>query len=593
MAWRYLTLTTLLIGSAALAQAPATPPPGALPEPFLPAAYTLSRPFFGDADNVRLLAGLLRDDDPVVRERAVRDLGRTGNFLALERLREAVKDDSPGVRATAVIAAEELAAPESPELVRQGLRDGEASVLVQAAGAAARTKLAGAGAELRALLDHRDGLVQEAALSAMTRASLSADADKLRGLLRHEYRPVRLRAAENAALLDKGDTLVDELKRLAAQDAPAVREAAVAALGKLAIADAAAVAAIEQARKDASPLVRRGALRAYTLARRTDRVRPFLDDASPLVLLAAVKSAGELKIADCGPRVLEVMLATGDDDLRRAAKLSLRQIGTPAVAEQAGAALRGLLPKLLAVYAGSGVGAPLRQHEIIEQNVAACCWLLGELKSKAGSESMLELFSKLPVSAEVLGEVAMAMAKFGDRQVVPAMAAMLQTCAENGQLALAAMLAGAPPPKPWNENVACALTEALATFNAPEGLPAMVSLATVKVSFARLQKAPAAVARVLPALVREDNRATIEKLILELLYDVAYSDATRFESLKVAGKLKLAAGRPAMEKMLTTERSSKLLIHAAAWALQELTGQTPALPEPKANQDDWIIRRNK
>jgi hypothetical protein len=29
----------------------------------------------------------------------------------------------------------------------------------------------------------------------------------------------------------------------------------------------------------------------------------------------------------------------------------------------------------------------------------------------------------------------------------------------------------------------------------------------------------------------------------------------------------------------------------AAWAIQEITGQTPSIPQPRLRQGDWILRK--
>jgi hypothetical protein len=108
-------ITGLLVVAAALLVAAAplgAQETGALAEPVLrveDGSFYVHH--YGDARNVQWLADLLKDADPLVRERAVMELGQTDNRLAVLPILSRLKDADLGVRCTALAAMAELDQP--------------------------------------------------------------------------------------------------------------------------------------------------------------------------------------------------------------------------------------------------------------------------------------------------------------------------------------------------------------------------------------------------------------------------------------------------------------------------------------------------
>ncbi|HPK00145.1 MAG TPA: HEAT repeat domain-containing protein [Candidatus Hydrogenedentes bacterium] len=92
--------------------------------------------WYGDAEDIALLASLLSDADPHVREQAVCNLGQTRNPDALAHVRKALDDTEPAVRRSAVLAAAQLRAPLSEQVVRQALASDDPETVLTAIAAA-------------------------------------------------------------------------------------------------------------------------------------------------------------------------------------------------------------------------------------------------------------------------------------------------------------------------------------------------------------------------------------------------------------------------------------------------------------------------
>ena len=76
-----------------------------------------------------------------------------------------------------------------------------------------------------------------------------------------------------------------------------------------------------------------------------------------------------------------------------------------------------------------------------------------------------------------------------------------------------------------------------------------------------------------------------------MLSDRAYPLTARFDLAKAAGKLKLPSATGPLTTILTEDRLGLTLMLSAAWALQEITGKTPDIPEPKTRQGNWVIQK--
>jgi len=127
-----LILTVLVPFGAMAGDSPTTAPAaGRLAEPFVE-TDVIERTTFGDDEDVALLADLLEDPSPYVRERVVRDLGQTHNEAAIPHVRKALKDDCEHVRAAAVKAAVELSPTLARQAVEAGLTDAHKDVALTA-----------------------------------------------------------------------------------------------------------------------------------------------------------------------------------------------------------------------------------------------------------------------------------------------------------------------------------------------------------------------------------------------------------------------------------------------------------------------------
>ena len=296
-----------------------------------------SRELFGDARSIELLEALTRDADARVREQAVYNLGETDNVAALPIIARAMSDQAANVRGAAVAAAAYLGMGDFGSVISAGLNDKDKDVVVLACSCAAKRSYVAAQGQLAKLLDGDEPAVQIAALEALTSLKLAAPVARLKALLAGSSTAVRLGAVSNAALLDAAQagallaTLADVARN---DDSPAVRGAAVASLGALAF-DANAPA-IAEAWKDANALVRRGAVEAYIHAEKAPPIKEFFADPSPMVRLAAIRLAGQRKLPDAVPLLLDAFRNVADDLAHNAAAQSLRQIGGDAVATALG-----------------------------------------------------------------------------------------------------------------------------------------------------------------------------------------------------------------------------------------------------------------
>ena len=690
---------------------------------------------FGDADDVRLLASLLDDPDPRVREHATADLGTTDNPTALPHIRRGLADANLEVRQAAVTAAAQFPPRLSAKIVTAALADPDARMVWTALRAAVELSLKSAAPQLRALLARDAPALRMSALKTLTRLALPAEAGSLKTLLSAPSPAVRLAAAENASLLapaDAGGALAD-LTRLARRGTPAVRGAALAAMGKLDPTTAAELA--DNASEHTNPLVRRGAVRAFQHAGRKNRIRTFLADPSPMVRLAAVRAAGKLKCADCAEPIFTILLdAPFDDwfekplqrtppagDLHLAAREALESIATPQIAQLAARALAGtsaelvdrenrrvkvqyfkgaydwslspdhfrdfdrfwrqlrsagqdphdaakrrfqqllparirtrskanttaILAALNAVLKRRGiyrpadfrhVGLPPEAREVINalhsqkaagssrdiaamriwklnrllleaalpgeispgptrrrlgilrRNVMACSHLLGRLKHTPARDALLQLLKNLPVDSTALVAVCGALGRVGDAAAVSALTAVLKTCRRNGLKTMIAMAAQQPPPVPYEDRVAASVVSALGELRSPGSVAEILAIANLQYKFARLNAPAAAAAAVLPRFADASNRERIEAFLVHALAGEGYTMPVRYRAAVAAAAMKSRKTLPQLSELLTDLRHSRTMIHAAAWAIQEITGKTPPLTDPRRHPGNWSIR---
>ena len=564
---------------------------GAIGEP--PDRLTpLDRRTFGDAENVRLLAGLLNDADVLVREQALRDLGETHNSEAMPYLLAASRDAQPLLRIAATDAATELSPDRAGEIITAALKSPNRDVAMAGLRNARRVNLQAAQDAIAALLSRDGGAIQAAALATLEHMGATSPAGDIARLLASEHVAVRLRAAQNALLLDEGSQLVGKLKSLAASGPPAVRGAALAALGKFDFADSKPL--LEAAAKDANPLVRRGALRGYRNAAQAQAIRAFLDDASGVVRLAAIEAAGQVKCADCIGRLFELMGQATDDQSHLAARDALGKIGTKGVGDRAAAELARLYPALrerLKASQADRTKASVPQDVQMARNVRAYCWLAGELRNDAMLDLLLATMSELPMDSDVLIDSAAAIGKIGDRRAIGPLVAFLHKCHKAGVAHFQDIAARAPIITPYSQAVTVSAIEAADRLQAKQASGAIVLIARSAGGQRRQAQAAASAMSVLPSLVDDSSRKAVSDCVLFILGEGKHDKVAVYMAAKAAGKLKLADALPLLRRITFEDRQSLGLMTAAAWGMQQITGQTPEVPNPVVLEGDWIVRR--
>ncbi len=562
---------------------------------------------FGDDEAVSLLGELLDDDDPLVRERAVADLGQTHNPAALTYLRRAMQDGETSVRVTAVLSAAELGDSGARRIVIQALDGKDSAVLLAALGSVRKLQLAAAAEKLPRLLALQDPFVRAVALETLTELKIAAAPSDLKTLLSDPSPRVRLRAAENALLVKNADSILSELTQAAGgSNPPAVRSAAIEALGKHTFETSGLL--LSQAAQQTNPLVRRGAVRGYHHAGEPQHVAAFLTDNSPVVRLPAVRAAGDLKMTESVGRLLQIMLEATDPQIHMAARDALGEIGTPAVAKAAAEALVKLTPPLLEIdarppprkkgakrspppaRAESKIRDDPRQRMLVRRNATACCWLLGSLKSKEGYQHQLELLTKLQIDSQVLETLVPGLARIGDRRAVKPLLETLKVCVKAGRRALRAMARDRTPP-PFSEEITGQICQALGDLKAYETLDTILEVIRTDVMGMRLNVASARATDALLPLVQPTNQSKIEGVLINVLSDDRFALLAKFYAAKAVGKLGCQAALPDLRKLLTEIRPGWKTMYACAWAIQEITSTTPNIPKPRINQGEWIIKK--
>lgn len=601
---RILLITALLAVRVSIAA-----PPDKLQEPHLEGDKFVEVKF-GDDEIVSHLGGLLDDPDPVVREQAVMALGATNNQAAFAHLRKAMQDEDIGVRVAGVEAAVELGGDQAAPTVLDALEAKETPMLMVGMRKARKMNLSAAAPKVRLLLSSEDELVRAVALSTLTRLGQPAPPSQLKKLLNAPSRRVRLRAAENAYLLAQPASIIDDLMRAAEEpNPPPLRAAGLEALSKHAFGKAGKLLAA--AEKDSNPLLVRSALRAYHLTGRAELVRPFLDHPSAMVRLAAMRAAADLKIASAVERLFELMLEATDKPTHLTARRALREIGGESVPDGAAGVMHQQVEALEKLRAGK---KPTKADATLEpdseardtsqllqlhlRNISSCNWLVGELKSKKALKLQLKILtatldknSYWTIDSPVLLELAPALGKIGDQRAVDPLLKVLKKCVVDGVRHLRAMIQMRIGP-PYSEEVTGKIIQALGKLKVYSAADTVKDVATTNVQGSRVSRAASYAYRTLHLLVRQDNRSKIESCIAEgLTPEYGHSMLARFHAVKAAGRLKIKTAVPSLREMLTGERPGRRSMHAAAWALQEITGKTPRIPQPRIRQGDWILKK--
>jgi len=594
---RVMLLTLLLAVAAARAET--------LPEPVLQDRAQL-RQTYGDATNVRLLLTVFDDEDPMAHEQAVRDLGRTHNIEAIAHIRKAIQDSNVDVRCAAAAAAAEFSADQAGDIVIAALADADRRTTVAALTSAASMKLIAAVGAVTQLLARDDPIVQAAALEALTSLGRAAPAASLIQLAGNASTTVRLRTAENALLLGNARAVLNAIRVLSRDRAASVRAAALACLGKFTFATS--LKAVSAAAASDDPKLRRGALWACLRARQTDRILPFLSDRSPMVRLAAIRAAGELKVAACTDRLFALMLDAPLHDMsHEAARLALRQIGTPAVASKAAKLFQDRITDSTRVEGKSPTqsGGTSRSDLLIEyrafgpiekrlvRNTRSCLWLLGELVGKDAFDTMLATVPKLHGDSPVADALVEALGKIGDPRAVAPLTAFLEHCKKLAPRWMAEQLKMQPQYVPYDDRVTAEIVGAMGRLKATGTVKTIIYLARVRIRELRLSHSPLRACRVLSDLITDQNRPAVHGVYVQMLADPNDAEM-QFLAAKKCGRLKIATAVEALNDVLKDLRPNKLAIAAAAWAIGQITSKTPPLTDPVAKEGgDWIIRKTR
>lgn len=578
-------LIVLLLACFAVAGIGWAGPEGDLVAEPKPRHGKITRGTYGDEEVVGLLAKLLDDPDTITRVWAVENLGQTHNSTAIEHLRRALKDQKHIVRAGAVSAAAEVGFAEANDMILSSLSSEEPDMLFTAMRAVQSLDLSEAVGSLRKLMHFGDPAVRAMAAKTLTHLEVACNQADLEKLLMDKSAGVRLAAMENASLLDQAEQVTDELILNAEQvSLPGVRSRSLELLGRFAFSSAESV--VSTAASDANPLVRRGAVRAYHQARKGRQCAAFLDDPSAMVRLAAIKATGDMKIAAQTEKLFKLLFDAKDDMTRQAAREALAKIGT----EQVVAVAAKALPEWAEMPAPGPGGK--RSAEQIQANTVSCCWLLGRMKSTVALDYQLALLAKRDVVSLTLLTEAPALAEMGDPRAIEPLKALLDRCGRRARSWLNAYTSGRSTP-PYEPEISRSVMLAIGALNGHSGVDSIMATAKYKSKGQRLSSWGTAAIEVLPGLITDGNRKAIEQFVIAAIPpESGYELTPRFHSVKTAVKMKLEGAVPAIESILEDERPGWTMIHTAAWALQELTGQTPDMPKPRLRQGrDWVVRK--
>jgi HEAT repeat protein len=532
---------------------------------------------YGNAEDVALLAGLLDGQDPYVRQQALRALGETNNPAdAAGPIGQAFGNDKDtGVRLAALRAAWTLPHPERDALLRRALSADAPEVLQRGGLRIVRRSDANVPpAAVRALLTDQSPRLIADALGTLSHLNQAAPPKRLAALLDHESAAVRLRAAENALLLNGDDVtkpLVDALAEASDDRLVAVRAAAVTAW---AVHNSSRGAEqLRAAWTSDDPQMRRAAVRAWGRLGRHGQLDEALGDKSAMVRLAAIRSVGMLGDRRYVPALFE-RLAEAPGDSHRAARRALLQIEPSGPVAEAAAAWLTDTP-----------GNP----KIYRRNQRAALWLLAELKSDVAMEQRIRMLSSLPIDSDALAECARGLAATGAAKARRPLRDLLGRTIRQAKRYLSSAT-----PVPYSQEVTTAAMEALAEMNADDALPQVIEAGQIKYLDARLGRQSAIAARVAARLVEEGSTTEVAQFLSGMMTDPHQSTAAKYHACIAAGEMKASGTTGALRQLIEKDRPGRQVLQAAAWALSEITGEPVKAPQPPSSPGrTWILRRQR
>ncbi len=582
------------ITSALATAAPAQQAP--LAEPQID-TVELTEPNYGDDEIVSMIAHLLSDENPLVREQAAHDLGETRNRSALGGLTKAFADSDVHVRITALRAVRMISANRTMQLITKALQDENPAMLLVAMRIVRDDKLSSAGPRTIELLKARDSRIRANALTTLSSLGIAANADALKTLLAENYRRVQIAAARNALLVKDARVLIEPLQGAAAAKSPALRSAAIEALGKFAFDSSQSL--IASAANDNNPMVVSGAIRAYENAGKTTTCAKFLYHDSPAVRLAAIRATGKLTHAPSVAKLMTIMLDAPDKLAHEEARNSLLLIGGTNVEQIVARTLK--LQKEMKVSLPSPPSGATEQvsqkHQMLLEaldarrvrNVASCCYMLGKLKSTEGFDYLLTVPAGLELDSPILLDWPIALAEIGDSRAIGPLNSMLDRCHTAGKKYLKTLGLPVMPP-PYDGHVTGKAIEALIRLKSNESIRQIIKVTKTNIKNFRLTKASIYSARWLGEIADAD-RSGVDKTIGLIIATPSYELTARFYACKTAGRMKIKSALPALQTILNQERPGKDLMTAAAWAIQQITGQAPQIPQPRSRPGSWILTK--
>ncbi len=560
----------------------------------------LERAYFGDSESVSRLAVLLDDDDPLVREKAVLDLGETHNREALPHILRAIKDPEPTVRAAAVKAAAESGFDEMNTHIISALGDGDSGVVLAAISTVRALKLADAKDTLLKTSVTKNRTVQHLAIKTLTELGLALSGDEINNLLQSGWLGVRLAALENALLLD---SLADTTAIAVAADSgePAQQAAAMAVLGKFNYS--AAETYIGKVENSSNPILRRGAVWAYQYAGKADCIRKFLDDESPLVRLAAIKAAGITKADDCNDRLFELMTSAPHKLSHDACLASLLAIAKPETAKLAAKWLKENADNMVAVdqwvaQQNKKMEAPVSEIiakkealAVLQRNASSCCRLLASLKSTLAADQLRAMLAGVQMDSPVLVALAEYYSTVTGEADTKAMANLLDRLKARCGEYLAAIMAMQPPP-PYSREVTVAVIKTLGKLKSPDIERSLIGIMAFQFGATRQEAECAAAIRAVRPILSPENSKAVEGILADIVNNSLLL-TLQYEAAISLGEMKSTDSLDALRTLLNKKRPNKTVMQAAAWAIQEISGETPAVPDPVRHEGNWIIRAAK
>ena len=605
-AFRRLVTVAILLAAVA-ATAPAEPQPDALDEPVMPEPFVMSP--FSNSRTIALLGELLSKSefskDPLLRERAIFDLGRTMNYRAVPLLVKNTKDPDWRVRVAAVHGMGQLPLFWVADALIDALSAEDNRVAAEAVRCVVRQDHTAAAGAVGALIARGEPRLTALAIDALTHLGKARDQAELMRDLTHEAVSVRLAAMRNVMLLKELDAaLLEKMTQLATGKTvdAIMRARAILVLGK--VKGVAVKDILLSAAADPDWRVRASAARMLRRLGRHAKIIELLSDPAGPVRLAACQTVQHVR----DPAAFEALWRMLDDPVEAtylAAREALVHIGEPEVAVRAGQRLRDNAQHLL------DLGLPRRiwrrkypEQEVIlggtdadrvaRRRVIDASYMLGKLKSREAYQFHLSLLKDLCECDGVLGQVALSVGEIGEPKAVPAILDYL----DHGLVSAREFYStgGGPlgPTVCFNEGVYADVIRGLGVIDPAAGTEQIRKTTFMFAGGMRMQQAVVAVTEVLDDRHDKFSDADLDKMLSTIIVDLHYRKDAIWNAAHTVGKLRFKgpACAKSLNEMLNVDRRSREFMIVAAWAIQETTGKSPRLPEPVVRDPHSMTMRD-